>query len=328
MLQRRWLVAQKISVYSVSSTEALSDWCGLSEADARDLLRDVVLNHESFDLPITGLTLGTPHVAHIRIIRTERDQNAVSTNAVSPPFEILGVLMEFLDVSRLHQSHRWFEDITAHFAQKLRNDLEAVSLAWQRVGPALGKTRASDVIDRRLVDAARSISIIQDHVEQTLHWDQSGIVPLDARICAQQAAQILQSAAAGAPVEIKLQMPAFVDLVFARHAELVDVFSAALRVLIDDVVAGGKIEVTAQSRPDSRAPAVEFTFRNEGYGMPLHHVESAMLAAASVRPGEQDALGLLAERANAVERWGADVKVNAEVGMGFEIIIRLRSLQL
>jgi len=312
---------EKFALYSTSALAVLVDWCELDETDARDVLRDVMLSRQRFDLPATGLQQRDPHLLHVRGIEVEL------TDQQQTP-ELLGVVMELLDIKRLHQSHRWFRELTGQFAQKVRNDLEAVSLAWQRLRSQLpAENRAVSVIDRRVTAAANSMETIQHHVENDLSWDTSHVLPIDPREAVDTAIALVQKHLAKQQLSVDRQLPEFLSLAFARRQELVDWAEATLRLLISDSVSGGALIVTAVEGPSQADGSVSLNFSNQGYGMPNDHVQRVMeTTQGSV--DASDRLTRFAEHSYLVGRWGAQVEIDSEIGRGFEITIRLRSLEL
>ncbi len=311
---------EQLALYETDALTLLINWCGLEKADARDVLRDVILSRQRYDLPAEGLGQLQPYLLHVRGIEVGETDNDAG--------ELLGVVMELIDIQRLHQSHRWFRELTDQFSQKVRNDLEAVSLAWQRLrSDVAADNRAASVIDRRIESAASSLETIQQHVENEMTWDASHVSPVDVRGCLDSAQAAARNILERHQLSIDRSVPAFVSLAFARQQELTDWLRAALHLLASDAVAGSALAVSIGESTNERAITIAIDLSNQGYGMPDDHVQRVM-ASGTAQAGEADALAQLAEHSFNVRRWGADVTVVAEIGKGYQVGIRLRGLNL
>ncbi len=328
------LARQKdLAIYTTDGLSLLTQWCGLTEPQARELLRDTIVSHRQFDLPVSGIELDTPHVLNVAPVLSRAPSE---DGKVMDGNDTQGILLELRDVSRLHQSHRWFQDLVGQFAQKVRNDLEAVSLAWTRVRPTLDEDqeRVAAVLDRRLPAAAAGMQMIEEHAESMQNWDQAAVVPLDVRDAINEAIQQTAVAQNQARVSVHTELPQFLHLAFAGYGELTDLLKAGLNLLLEDASSGSQIrlivsDVVADATSNG-LPLVRIAMSNEGYGVPAEHVEQLMQDVASVvdSVAADDLLGQLAARKSQVDSWGARLILDSAIGHGFTVTIDLKGLKL
>lgn len=313
-----------LSIYDLTSLDLVSQACGISQDEARRRLRHAVMYSASIDLPLADLIEERQYLLRIRPIKPQ-SQTAGSGNDSSLPFELLGILFEFINVTPIQQ--RFTTDIVAYenLYSILRNDLSSLSLCQLQLSLA---ENADPLLMTKISQTLQHSSEILSSAEKLLYDASKNQAPkgklLHPLPILKRVLLELKEPITQAKVSINTELPAFTSLVFIAEDALDQLLKQSLNLLIDDAIPDTDIKVTLkeQQRQDDlmHSGTIMITLSNSGYGIPQKELAAPRTETSFI---ETDLLSLFKKTVADVQSWNVKVATSSEVGRGFEIEIGL-----
>lgn len=313
-----------LSIYDLTSLDLISQACGISQDEARRRLRHAVIHSASIDLPLADLIEDRHYLLRIRPIKPQ-SQTTATANDSSLPFELLGILFEFINVTPIQQ--RFTTDIVAYenLYSILRNDLSSLSLCQLQL------SLSSDVDQQIMTQINQTLqhsSEILSNAEKLL-YDASNNqapkgkllhpLPLLKRALLEQKEPVNQ-----AKLSFNTLLPAFTSLIFIAEDALEHLLRQSLHLLIDDAIPETEIDITLKElkRQDDlmHDGCIMITMSNSGYGMPQKELTALRTDTSYI---ETDVLSLFKKASVDILSWGVNVTSSTEVGKGFDIKIEI-----
>ena len=298
---------------AMSVRDMLEQVCGLDGADAKDVLRRVILQTGPDDVELPALHLGAvlDYSLFLRPIR--RDGRRESTTQASP-FDLLGLVVEIspstVDADAGGRLQRAMHDYVRRTQVLLEH---AVGAADNVATTPIVQGALADQLRKGLEDA-QQVGLMLQAATGTSAGTASSIDLVQLLYRARQSSAV---AAAGkdAIVEIAEGGPRGV----IGHADrLRAVLADAFALLVDDAVPGGRVDVAWTDAEDTGT--VVMSMSNAGYGLPPWHVDEVMRGggAVSLASGGASILDRLAQSAQALDA-STPLTITSELGAGYRI---------
>ncbi|UZE94845.1 sensor histidine kinase [Alkalimarinus alittae] len=313
-----------LSIYDLTSLDLITQACGISQDEARRRLRHVVMNSASVDLPLADLIESRQYLLRIRSIKPQ-PQTTGSINDSSLPFELLGILFEFINVTPIQQ--RFTTDIVAYenLYSILRNDLSSLSLCQLQLSLS---PDADQKLMTQISQTLQHSSEILSNAETLLNDAANNQAPTGKLLhplpLLKRALLEFKEPAAQAKISFNTALPSFTSLIFIAEDALDSLLRHSLNLLVNDAIPDTEIKVTLieQQRQDDlmHDGSILITMSNSGYGIPQKELAAPRIDTSYI---ETDALSLFKKAVTEVHQWAVTVDSASEVGSGFEITIVL-----
>lgn len=289
-----------LHLYDMPAVQLLCAATGCTEDDARARLRHVVVQQQTVEL---AARLPGGDSALLLRMRTLAHDAADARIHERPrqPFELLGILVELVDVTAASESLAVARDIT-------EDVLHQVAQAVEDGAPA---ERVTALLHASLALAGRSMQPARDPS-----------LPLDAARILRRVLERANPRLATARVTTRLSLPPALPLAFCDSVLLEHAFEDALDLLLADAPANTNI-ATAAVVDDA---ILDITLAGNGFGIPQDKVDAVFRDQAT--PSMGSALGRLRSACDRLREQGGDLAVVSAPGEGFLVRIRLRTFRL
>lgn len=312
------------SIYDLTSLDLISQACGISQDEAKRRLRHVVMHSASIDLPLADLIESRQYLLRIRPIKPHyQTTSAVNDNAL--PFELSGILFEFINVTPIQQ--RFTTDIVAYenLYSILRNDLSSLSLCQLQLSLS---PDSNQQLMTQMSQTLQHSSEILSNAEKLLNDASNNQAPTGKLLhplpILKRALLDFKEPTAQAKLSFNTVLPAFTSLIFIAEDALDYLLKQSLNLLIDDAIPETDIKITLieQQRQDDimHSGSIMIMMSNSGYGIPQKELSAPRVDTSYI---ETDSLSLFKKAVTEVQSWKVNVVSTSEVGSGFEINIEL-----
>ncbi|MFT4764725.1 MAG: CHASE2 domain-containing sensor protein [Oleispira sp.] len=313
-----------LSIYDLTSLDLISQACGISKDEARSRLRHVALNSATIDLPLSELIDDRQYLLRIRSIKP-KIQTVKSLNDNDLPFELLGILFEFINVTPIQQ--RFTTDIIVYenLYSMLRNDFSALSLCQLQLSSS---TATDQKLMAQMDQTLQHCTEIVTNAETLLNDTASNLASTGKLL---QPLELLKrvlieikESADKANLSLDTSLPTFSSIIFIDEDELATLLIQSFHLLIEDAVPDTPIKLffKEHERTDKllHNGKIVITLSNIGYGMPQAELNAERKDTSYI---ETDTLLLFKKAVMNISPWQVIVTSTSQVGTGFEINIEL-----
>lgn len=339
-----------IAAYDMNALEFLVSVSGIPVRKARRMLQQVVIDRSDFQVPVEKKTSeGERYAVSVRPIIVNEQE---ATESSSMPFQLAGIIFEFVDVTRLVQLLRPREQMLERLQWRLQNDLEALSAASYLLRQSAQTEQHAEERSEEGVKVAGSTAIFPrdtSRLQQDDLW-LAGVIDekvadiraalaqlepnLDEKASRQETAREavdIQTLLAGvigemAPqaelrgVGIEVRQPAVVSLVDAHPRQLGRLLKALVISLLSDAADNSRVVIEVSERDDF----VEYHFFNTGFGIPDDRLQAYLWNHD--HPVTEEFRGLR-EAVRPVDGWGGEIALRSRVGVGTWGTLRLLAVR-
>jgi CHASE2 domain-containing sensor protein len=311
-----------LPIYECTSLDLISQACSITKDDARGRLRHVAMNSASIDLPLSNLIENRQYLLRIRSIKPQV-QSAATLNDDAHPFELLGILFEFINITPIQQ--RFTTDIVVYenLYAMLRNDLSSLSMCQLQLSLAPDTnqpllTQMNQILQHCTAIVTNAEKLLDEKSNNTSTGKLIHPLELLKRSLVELKAPIKQ-----AKLSINSKLPSFSSLIFIDEDELYNLLQQSLHLLIDDAIPDTHIDILFKEQQSDELVdrgCIMITMRNTGYGMPQKELNAERKDTSYI---EADSLSLFKKSIMSLSSWHVIVTSTSQVGMGFEINIEL-----
>lgn len=315
------------SIYELTSLDLISQACAISQDEARSRLRHVAMNSESIDLPLSELIENRQYLLRIRSIKPKIN-TAANINDHDLPFELLGILFEFINVTPIQQ--RFTTDIIVYenLNSILRNDLSSLSLCQLQL--SLSPDTDREILDQ-MNQAIQHCTEVVTNADKLLSYSSSTVAdtakllhPLDVL---NRTLIELKNSMTQAQLSFNTMLPTFTSLIFIGEEAINNLLFQSLRLLIEDAIPDTQINISLKEQKRTNelqhTGSIVIIMSNTGYGVPQKELNSERKDASYI---ESDSLSLFKKAIISASPWQVIVTSTSHVGSGFEVNIELPAI--
>lgn len=303
------LQALKLPPYELTALDLVVRLTAISLDEARLHLRSVILGRQPLQLTVTlGDETRSTYLLQLRALKTDQTQAPEMA-----PFELLGLLLELIDLSAAQESFRFKERLIDQLGARYRNGLETIELASSLLeNPQLPPQRRADMI-QMLHTNLSEIADFSHGVEEFLHRDLARFpaehFPLSLLDAIDDVLDEVGPLCQARQIQLETQLPRIAALVKASPLHLARLLEALLRVIIEDCVDEGRVRISLQSELERLILEID----NTGLGVPDARLQEYLHGLEEL---ESEHLNMVREVRLLVEQWGGQVTLHSEVGEG------------
>lgn len=310
-----------LAPYSLTATDLISLLTSCSAAESRNYMSYVILEKGSITLPVKHENIDKVYTLSVRGLFNNGD-HMIAEEEVRP-FEIIGVLCEVIDMSRINDICLQKEKVIDHLRGWLKNDLSSISLACDLAKDdrlsSEKRTNVLDMVKVKVDGVTKTIERVNDIIQSDLVMQASARYPVDCQEPLLAAIASIKKTQTK-NIEIKTDFPSFIPLVIASTSELRNIFDNILTLLYSDVIENGSISIEMHSGNST----LEFLFFNQGFGLPNEYIQSYLKEDDIQGNEEFKALRTIKHH---IDNWDGKFNVHSAVGEGMRFTFILESFQ-
>lgn len=319
--------------YSLTAAEFLCEVCELDLDEARTELRHVTLKQEPVSLPVKSISKQRSYILYVRPIHRKSaasDKNRL--HGEIDPFQLVGILMEFVDISHTQTLLAIRDDAFARFSSDIRSPLNHITLAANRLkklSPSPAATAKVSIIDNSVSQVIHMIEgMSKISVSDSGSYQRRSLVPVNLIRLVKQALASAMNGAQQKRLTIIEDWPFQVALALADNDRLRQLLTDLLTFLVSDASHNSAINISIWDQEDCGEREIIISIKNQGYGLPDSTLEKLLDSPASLLAGNDDLLEHIIGSLKNLTFWGARFEVESELGQGFRFAIHLREIGL
>lgn len=307
----------KLTPYELTALDLLARLAEVSLDEARLYLRRVILERNSLQLTVT-LEAASRETYLLRISALTTDDVQVRDSA---PFELLGLLLELIDLSAAQEAFRFKERLVDQLGIRYRDGLETIQLASSLIdNPKLDPERRTEIVGvlhRTLSDITEFGHMVEELLRQDLLRVPAEYFPLSLLDAIAEAIEEAGPLYRARQIRVETQLPRIVALVQASPLQLARLLGALLRLMIEDCVDEGRLRLSLQTEREQ----LTLNLDNTGLGLPDARLQDYLFGTEEL---ESEDLNILREGRLLIEQWGGRLTLHGEVGEGLRASLELR----
>ena len=308
--------------YSMTVVDMIVSLSGCSMLEARNYLSHLILEQGSINIPVKHDGVKTGYMMMISALKADADHN--DDEGEIRPFELIGILCELVDMTRIREIYAQKEKVVEHMSGWLRNDLSSISMACDLVQDERitteKRTGLLQLIKQKVMDLGSNFEQVNNIVQQDLISRLSNKYPVDYIDALKMAVREVKRQQKKS-VEIDMHVPFCSPLVMASPKELRQTFSALLKVLSADALEDSHIDL----RMSCDKNEIAFEFNNQGFGIPDEQLQAYLQSHENL---ESDDYQNLRQVANQIIAWGGEFEASSVIGEGMCFRFTLKAFQL
>lgn len=308
----------RLSPFNMTAVDFISAITRVEVAEAKEILRCITLEQESFLLPVSGEN----REARTLVLQAKplMARNGADDETETPgmPFPVKGILIELVDVSRIRSFQVFKELLVESVFNQIRNDMEAVVLAVDLLTamelPPEEREEVRGLLKDKIGNTVATLEKAQAKLVGELRAGGEELFPVSPVNALIQAVRNLEGEQAERRVGVELALPHAVSLILASPDRLVEVFEGVLIALMGDAAEQTRVVV----RGEEKACRVTLAFSNTGFGMPADRFHAVMTSDAEPASREFAALRLALRH---VRSWGGQAEAETAIGEGIRVTL-------
>lgn len=319
--------------YSLTAAEFLCEVCDLDLDEARKELRHVTLKQEPVSLPVKPISQQRSYMLNVRPIRrTSVAADNTRLRGEIDPFQLVGILFEFVDISHTEALLAIRDDAFSRFSSDIRSPLNHITLAANRLKKLNTSPEATtkiSTIDNSVSQVVRMVDgISQINVSGSDSYRRRSLALINPIRLVKQALTLVTESAQQKRLTLVEDWPYQVALALADNERLRQLITEVLTFLVHDASNNSSITVSVRHNERAGQREVVISMSNQGYGLPDSTLEKLLDRPASSLVGSEDLLEHTIGSLKNLAYWGARFEVESKLGEGFRFAIHLRAIGL
>ncbi len=312
-----------IAIYKLTAMDLLAKTGEMSLDDARKKLRYVTLKNQTIAISSRAFSSHTSHLLRIRPLLSTAKANSDQVH----PFQILGILFEFIDISQIQQNIEIRQDVTNKYFNQIRNNLSTISLANRQVLKPNGvdKSQWTNIIKEKIEDSGELTRQIEQELKSQVYMSEQQVVPVNISPTIARVIEALDESAHNKEVSIFYEKPELNTLSYVEIKTFETLISAILNLLISDAAHESIICIVILDESKQDLNKIKINFSNMGHGVPKEQLEKALLHAHTHLSDKDDYLAQVTSLAKKMHYWGGELHIKTDIGSGFSIDLILKS---
>jgi hypothetical protein len=317
-MERR-LQGESVAPFEMTAADLVSGLTGSTLDEARGYINHLILNGGTITLQLRATTerLSNELLTIRPIYQPER-----GTLTDPQPFDIMGLLIELINVSRVHELLRIKEQLMDEVGSRFRNDMEAVSMACSLIRNPLVGEEAREEIYTMIGDKVTSALAANDRIHhllgQELTIDGKLRYPVDLVAPLRQLLVEREEELRHRRLRVRSDLPPLLGLVFAAPGQLGEVIAVLFDLLISDAVDESTIVIGAVNYGGH----VILRMNNSGFGLPNERLQEYISGDAV---SDESGFARLRWASRLVNEWGGELVARSVVGGGINLTLSLES---
>ncbi|MFY0641081.1 MAG: HAMP domain-containing histidine kinase [Bermanella sp.] len=311
-----------IAIYNLTAMELLARAGDMSLDDARKKLRYVTLKNQTIAIVSSTFSSHTSHLLRIRPLLSSTKANSDQVH----PFQILGILFEFIDISQIQQNIEIRQDITHKYLNEIRNYLSAMTLASRQ----LQKKSNADhnqwliIIKEKIEESSKLTRQIEDELNKQVYMSDQQVVPVNIAPAISRALEAVEERAESKDIKINYREPELNTLSYIEIKTFEKLISSILNMLIQDSNHESVISVFILDVSEENNNKININFSNMGNGIPKEQLDKALLSPQVHVDDDDDYLTQVTSLSRQMKSWGGSISIQTDIGSGFSIDITLK----
>jgi|GEM_PF-2500446 len=312
-----------IAIYKLTAMELMSLTGEINLDDARKKLRFVTLKNQTLALNSQLFKSHSSHLLRIRPLTTKQNENSDQVN----PFQVLGILFEFIDISQIQQHIDVRHEISDKYFLELRNKLEAMNLANRRldVNDSEKSNYLSEIIKQNITEISLITKQAEDELLNHAYMSDQQIVPLNIVATIEKVIADLEDSAQVKNINFSFSKSDLISLSYVEPNTLEQLITAILTLLIQDATPDSIINILTMSEYDQHKHQLNINFTSMGKGVPKEQLSKAFTLNQAFADNKDDPLNQISILSNQVRRWEGNLVIHTEIGSGFSIDLTLKT---
>ncbi len=310
-----------ISIFGHTATEALAKISELSLDEAKKKIRYVVRKQQNITIELHSLDKPGQHILHIRPIVADE----ISNDAVSLPFQVLGILFEFIDVREIRELMSFRKNLMQQYFHNIRNDLATAGMAMRIIAETNDqdkKTQLIGMINQNIAEISKRTTQAEAEVERfTSMYEQSGST-INFTNLVLKVVDEMQETLQAHNIELDLELPQISGLVLGDLGVLLQFLRVAFRLMIEDAIEPSILKVQVKESASNDKMLV--SIKDRGHGVDPTFLERSLRQEEQLFVDESDPplvqIGVLIRQ---LSQFGAHANLDADLGLGFALEVQL-----
>lgn len=309
-----------LKIYSMTALDFVMAVTGFDSDEAQKLLRRTIFDFETAAIPVARLNSDSDYLFHIQPIRIKGDSKESSETGAA--FPVLGVLCELEDVTDVRVVYRIKEDLFDRLNRQLQQHFKFIEKKMAKIhsdsqNETLQLESFTDMqnsIEKNhtILDAvAKQMKRHIGHLVSTV-----GSYPIDSQKIVEKVIAGLTKYAEGRFIDIHLEAPETVGLVFASPKEFYHLIKTVILGMIDDTLDGTDVFIVVIETSDN----IQYHFSNRGIGLISNHIEYQGKGSLSDLTTQMH----FRKFKEYVEHWQGNLELSSLVGEGSKVILTLK----
>lgn len=313
-----------IPIYKLTAMELMSMTGDMSLDDARKKLRFVTIKNQTLAVNSQLFKSHSSHLLRIRpLTASNTNQGAEQVN----PFQVLGILFEFIDISQIQQHIDVRHEVSDKYFLELRNKLETINLANRQFGYSdLDQhENLTDIITQNITDISLITKKAEDELLNHAYMSDQQIVPLNVMAVIEKVIADLEDLAKGKSIDFNFSKSDLISLSYVEPNTLDQIVTAIFTLLIQDATPDSIINIFTMSEFDAEKHQLHINFTSMGKGIPKEQIEKALSLNQAFADNKDDPINQISILSKQVHRWGGNLTIQTEIGSGFSIDLALKT---
>jgi CHASE2 domain-containing sensor protein/signal transduction histidine kinase len=300
-----------------TALEFLSLVTGLDAPELKSLLRNLLLDRSPASMSVKFASQGDRRF----LLRVYPLTEIRAGRSGSDPFSVRGIVCEIIETTSLSTLASLKGVVADRLSVELRDHLAAVEISATLLEtedlPAAKRKSILEAIHEKTRICIQVISECQNYLGRSVDAFAIDCFPVDAIEVLNRTCSTLSQKAAARGVTIEMERPRLMAQVLASSAELSQLFSSVLELLVKDAAEQTPLSIKVE---DASTTAV-FRFANRGFGIPNDRLQAIF---ANPEPSASEELQLLRKAIVWVRNWGGNLEVASDVGKGYTVTLSLK----
>lgn len=308
------LNAQGLAAYNLTVADLLAQLLGVPLEQAQAQLRTLILEQQVLSQTVRLANNDSTYLLRARPLTALDDDS-------SQPFELLGILLELIDLREAQEVFTLKEDLITYLGAQYRDALGVVKLASGLLANPKIDVQRRDSVMQAMNGKLNEIVAFSQSVERFLGRDLAAVptdqFPISPLKLVESAIEALEPRYRSRGIQVQTKFPRVIGMVRGSPQPLARCLRALLSVMIDDCSDDGelRLEMTA------RNGRMLLTIENTGFGLPNERLQAYLdgdeeLTSADMR-ALRDARAVIAQ-------WDARLSLQSEVGDGMRAELELQ----
>jgi len=308
----------KLQPYNMTVLDFITQLTGIDIIKARSMLQVLIFEQEEMSFPVDFFDNGRDYLLRVKPMLMHEDTagSIMNTDEVSL-FQLRGILCELVDITELKKVSELKENMLQQFSYRIRNDIGTLSLGLPMLEESTlsndDKGQVLSTISEKVDTILNTINLVNKQVDA----DSGQLIytyPVDALFATKNALDSVNEDIQNKQIHLHLQLPNFVSLVLAEHAELEKLLITILEMMIEDTYDHGNLWMTIVELEKG----VSFKLHNTGVG--LHEEAIKLYMDDSNSSSDVVKLQLAVRHA---KQWGGQLQLSSDLGQGTQAELTL-----